>query len=189
MIAALILVERGKLKFLRHGGQLVVSNPGGRCRARRIYALATTAKPRAAVCRVEVTELVGTEQMKVRLADVDAPVLLARKSQYGYTSDPALAMFAEPEAVAPADLERLSRRAADRYAREHAEELAQRRARSIGTQVKEAARRYDFSAFERLGHELVSLAAGANSTTGAMAVVAGTLGATIPLSPSAGRVL
>lgn len=58
----------------------------------------------------------------------------------GYTTDPALSLPGEPEALSADDLQRLSAGARARYEREHRERIHLERARSISLRVREAAR-------------------------------------------------
>jgi hypothetical protein len=107
----LIVIERTKLKFLLSGRALVIDVPAPeRYRTGRSYALGFN--HRRTVCRVEIIEVLD-ETIRVRLADMDPPLLLAARSQYGYTDDPAKAMRDEPEAVHPGELKGINRRRAE----------------------------------------------------------------------------
>lgn len=104
----MIVVERAKLKFLRSGRTLTVDIDPARYRRGRTYALGLT--HRRQVCRVEIVEILE-HGIRVRLATIDPPLLLAARSEYGYTHDPTKALSDEPEAVDPAELEHINRRA------------------------------------------------------------------------------
>jgi hypothetical protein len=111
-----IVIDRAKVKFLLAGRALTVEDRDPeRYRRGRTYALGTS--HRRSICRVEVLA-VEAGQIKVRLARVDKPLLLARSSQYGYIEvdpyrlddDLHRAMYDEPEAVAPPEVDRINAR-------------------------------------------------------------------------------
>jgi hypothetical protein len=96
----------------------------------------------------------------------ETPRLLARKSQHGYVEvdprhpedDMHRAMFSEPEPVPHDYQQRItnsSRMLQDALA---GDQLVAQHARSIGIQVKEAARRGDTKALSQLGQKLTQLA-------------------------------
>lgn len=116
----MIVIERPKLRFLMAGRAVDVEVPEpARYRKGRVYALGVTHQN--TTCRVEVMA-VTEAAIKVRLPQIDKPLLLAKRSQYGYVEidpdDPALnnAMNDEPEPVSPQELERINRRHRERIA-------------------------------------------------------------------------
>ena len=112
----MIVIEKQKLRFLLAGHPLTITGINTtRYRRGRTYALGITHKH--SICRVEIIELQPTsETMRVRLANIDPPRLLAARSEYGYTDDPAKAMNGEPEAVPYHDLERYTEQAQEQHA-------------------------------------------------------------------------
>ena len=154
--AAVILIEKPKLRFLDAGRALTIPHPAPhRYKRDRTYALGTTHN--RTVRRVEILE-VRLDAIRIRIAPYrEPPRLLAARSQYGYTDNPAQAMFDEPEAIRPADQHRLATEAQARYAQQRAAQLAQQQARSIQIRLKEAVRRNDTIAYKQLSHELGAL--------------------------------
>lgn len=71
---------------------------------------------------------------------IEQPRFLHYKTFGGYTTDPALSMPGEPEALSADDLQRLSAGSRARYEREHRDRLHLERARSISLRVREATR-------------------------------------------------
>jgi hypothetical protein len=107
-----IVIARNQLKFLLAGRSLTVPDRDPERYVRgRTYAV-TIIGNRTGICRVQIVE--ATEvTIKIRLAESDTPRMLARHSQYGYTDMPSRAMFDEPEAVDPKELEGINRRRAE----------------------------------------------------------------------------
>lgn len=97
------------MRFLLAGRTLTVetTNPT-QYRKGRNYSVGV--RHNKTVCRVEILHIdepAGTIQIRQQILQAE-PNLLARYSQYGYTSNPAQAMFGEPEAVNTVELERIS---------------------------------------------------------------------------------
>jgi hypothetical protein len=83
--------------------------------------------------------------------------LLHRRAHRGYTSDPRLAAQGEPEALSREDLSKLSNAATQRYEREHAREVARRRAASIRARRRDAERRGEWRMAIKLTEQLADL--------------------------------
>lgn len=149
----MIIIDKPRMRFLLAGRILTIeiTNPD-HYRKGRSYSVGV--RHNKQVCRGEILHVdpdAGTIQIRQQILQAE-PNLLARHSQYGYTSNPAQAMFGEPEAVIPDDIERLTRRD-----RERREQDASKQARSLGIRIKDAARRCDIATCGSLGAELVEL--------------------------------
>jgi hypothetical protein len=101
----LIVITRAKLKFLRGGRTLSIPDTTGRYKPGRDYALGLN--HRTTICRVQIIKTTPGH-IHIQLAQTDPPRLLAAKSEYGYTTDPNKALANEPEAIRPAELERIN---------------------------------------------------------------------------------
>lgn len=116
----MIIIDRPKLKFLMAGRVITIetANPG-RYRKGRVYALGLNHQ--TTTCRVEITDI-DPDAIKVRLPQIDTPILLAKNPQYGYVeidpNNPVLhrAMYHEPEPVSPHEIDRINRRHRERVA-------------------------------------------------------------------------
>lgn len=76
----------------------------------------------------------------VRFRLIDPPRFLHRRTFSGYTSNPAMGMLGEPEALSPDELRHLAAGARARHERERRVELCLERARSISLRIRAAAR-------------------------------------------------
>lgn len=84
-------------------------------------------------------ELVAGLQVKLYAYQIQADALYLHKRPHrGYTRNPAHAVPDEPQVVDREDLDRFAADAHDRYATEHADELAKREAKSLANQLREA---------------------------------------------------
>lgn len=84
----------------------------------------------------------------------DPPRLLDKRAGRNYTSDPAMAMYREPEAVDETTQQRYSDEARRRFADSRADELFLREARSRSVRLRNAQneiRRLDLDARRELG--------------------------------------
>ena len=160
----MIAIDKPKLKFLDAGRTLTVEHPDPqRYHRGRNYQLRIL-EHRTIRRRVEILEI-HAAGITIRLARYyDPPRLLAARSQYGYTDNPAQALRDEPEAISPDDLNRLAQQAQHRFAQQRADELEAQRARSIAIRLKQAAGR-DPAAYKHLHAELGALVAGTADIT------------------------
>lgn len=106
----MIIIDKPRMRFLLAGRTLTVetTNPT-QYRKGRNYSVGV--RHNRTVCRVEILhidETSGTIQIRQQILQAE-PNLLARYSQYGYTSNPAQAMFGEPEAPTHDQLEQARR--------------------------------------------------------------------------------
>jgi hypothetical protein len=89
---------------------------------------------------------------------IEQPRFLHKRTFAGYTSDPSLAMFGEPEALGAEDLRHLAGSARARLERERHEELRRQRARNLTVRYREALRLGRDDEARALGVEMTQLA-------------------------------
>lgn len=109
--------------------------------------------------RICVTKVAGAT-VHIQAVREELPRFLAANpaaQRADYVTDPARAMFGEPAAVTGPALTRIVTQAHARYRAEHGQRILDRRARSIGIRLKEAARRGDTQAYLDLRNEFDQL--------------------------------
>lgn len=159
----MIVVDARKIRFLRNGRTILVPNDG-KHRIGRHYKLRIAGQHKASSLEVRILAIEDT-QLRIQLSTRDQPRLLAAKSQYGYTDDPAKAMWGEPEAVSQDEQERITQAAVERWQQDPA--FAKQRGRSISIELKHASRLGDLQTYAALGSELLQLAGTAGTAVAA----------------------
>lgn len=128
-----------------HEQQLTDGTPMRRCpwTPGRVYSV-QVAVGKPAACRVEVLEAgvdgdTWTAQLRIIRTREQPPRLLAKRSQYGYTTRTEQAMTDEPEVIDEDAQHRISNRAREIDAVRRAEHLAEAKAKSLARRLRQEA--------------------------------------------------
>jgi hypothetical protein len=107
-----ITVTRPQMTLLRRGKTVTIPDTELRLHRNVIYDVRCrnrrTVEARAIIIKTE------GDQVRIQLVYQQGATMLARRSAHGYTDDPTQAMFLEPEAIGPENLQAMTREMRER---------------------------------------------------------------------------
>jgi hypothetical protein len=126
-----------------HAGETIEHRTTGMLVFGNSYAVRRSGSTGAVACRAKVTGMShdGTHWVHALEIDrhrIEAPRLLHRRSQNGYTTTPSMAMSMEPEAVDVDTQHRITKTARDHHAVRNAQALAEMEVKSAARALRQA---------------------------------------------------